>query len=121
MGIIITDAFPNPMAEIPDKPPLPAEAKKKLVGLRLRAVREALKLRPVDVCKTLGFAQNLYSQWESGKSRPNLDDMLLLCDHYGVGLDWVYLGDKSAVHRDRRVADEAIRIYEALKAHPTAA
>jgi transcriptional regulator with XRE-family HTH domain len=121
MGIIITDVFPNAMAEIPDKPPPPVGSKRKLVGLRLRAIREALQLRQVDVCRTIGFAQNLYSQWESGRSRPNLDDMILFCDHYGTGLDWIYLGDKSVVHRDRRVADEAIRAYEALKAHPSAA
>lgn len=65
------------------------------MGARLKATREALGIKPVDVCKELEIQANKYSQWESGKSRPNLDDMIRFCERYGVALDWIYRGDPS--------------------------
>lgn len=85
------------MATSPALPPLAA---KKYVGARLKATRTALGINPVDVCKALGFAANKYSQWESGKSRPNLNDMILFCDWYGIPLDWIYMGIPSKLPHD---------------------
>ena len=78
----------------------PALAANDKVGERLRATREALGLNPIDVCRDLGFAQNTYSQWESGDRRPNLDDMISFAENYGVPLDWIYRGVPSGLPRD---------------------
>lgn len=92
----------------PQKPPLPALAQRQHVAIRLKAIRVALKLKPVDVCKALGFQRNAYSQWESGDSRPNLDDMIRFSERYGVPLDWIYRGDPSRLPQD--IADEVLRL-----------
>lgn len=69
-------------------------AKYKPIGIRLAATRLALGLaRPVQICRATGVKPNTYSQWEAGTRRPNLDDMLRLCDRYSVTLDWIYRGN----------------------------
>ena len=75
-------------------PPAP---RAQTAGQRLKAVRLALGLKPVDVCNELGFAPNKYSQWESGAYRPNLSDMLRFCERYDIPLDWIYRGRSGAL------------------------
>lgn len=78
------------------------------VGVRLAACRRALGMDAVDICREMNFRQNTYSQWESGKSRVNLDDAIRLCDRYGVTLDFLYRNDISGVRSDlaRRITEE---------------
>lgn len=75
-------------------------ARREHVGARLKATREALGIRPVEICQELDIQQNKYSQWENGKSRPNLDDMIRFCERYDVALDWIYRGDPSKLPRE---------------------
>ena len=79
------------------KKPLPVIAHRVAIADRLVATREALELRPVDVCRRLGVEANTLSQWESGDRRPNLDDMIRYCAEFRVTLDWIYLGDPSGL------------------------
>lgn len=36
---------------------------------------------------------NTYSQYESGISRPTVENALRLVDAYGLSLDWIYRGE----------------------------
>ncbi len=70
------------------------------IAARLRRTREALALRPSEFADRARIARNTYSQWESAKGRPRIDEAMQLCDTYGVTLDWIYLGDPSGLpHR----------------------
>lgn len=82
----------------PKKPRSPETYLHAEVGERLALVREALGLRAIDICRELNVGENTYSQWESGRSRPNLDDAIRFCRRYGVTLDWLFLGDISGVN-----------------------
>ena len=79
------------------KKPLPVIAHRVAIADRLVATREAMELRPVDVCRRLRVEANTLSQWESGDRRPNLDDMIRYCAEFRVTLDWIYLGDPSGL------------------------
>lgn len=70
------------------------------VGERLTAFRQALGYAPIDMCRSMNVRQNTYSQWESGKSRINLDDAIRLCDRFGLTLDYLYRDDISGVRSD---------------------
>lgn len=119
MGQVLTHVFANG-PPLP-KPALPEETRRRYVALRLRAVRQALDLRAVDVCRAIGITAQLYSNWEAGRNRPEIEHAILFCARYGVSLDWLYLGDRSSIHKDRDVADATIRLYEAAKANFSAA
>ena len=79
------------------------EPKYKSMGIRIAATRLALGLaRPVKMRKAIGrpgrpVGANTYSQWEAGTRRPNLEDMMRLCDRFGVTLDWIYRGNMATL------------------------
>lgn len=60
---------------------------------RLKRTREALGLKPAELCRATKIAPNTYSQWESATQRPELDKAKLLCDTFGYTLDWIYRGE----------------------------
>ena len=62
------------------------------ISERLVATRKAIGLRQSEFADRAGIGRNTYNQWEKGK-RPQLDYALILCDVYGLTLDWIYRGD----------------------------
>jgi len=50
------------------------------IGLRLRAARAVIGGRQHDFGRRAGIAQNIYSQYENGKTRPDIDSGVQLCD-----------------------------------------
>lgn len=87
------------------------------IGNRLRAWREALDLRQVDVVEASEgrFQANGWSQWESGKTRLSLDNALLLVDRYrGLTLDYIYRGKYEGVPHElyEGIRPKLLRIAE---------
>lgn len=78
---------------LPERKALPPETQRSHVGLRLKLAREAMDLRPVDLCRAVGIKPNAYSQYESGARRINIEDALRFKIVLGVSLDWIYAGD----------------------------
>ena len=67
------------------------------IAARLLAAREALGIGPAELCRRTGISPNTYSQWESAKGRPSLDEAMKLCRVLGYTLDWIYLGNPSGL------------------------
>lgn len=67
------------------------------IGNRLVSLREALGIKAVDLCKEIGCKQNRWSQYESGERQITLAIANRLTDEYGVTLDWIYRGDRTAL------------------------
>jgi DNA-binding XRE family transcriptional regulator len=63
------------------------------IAERLQASQDALGLKAAEICRLTGIKPNTYSQWLNAKGRPRLDEAMLLCDHLGYTLDWIYFGD----------------------------
>ena len=59
----------------------------KSLSKRLEITREALKLRPVDLCKRIGIKENRWSQYENGERRITLEVAIAMCDEFGLTLD----------------------------------
>jgi len=58
----------------------------------LKNLRTARGLKQKDVAVLLGLhCQDRLSHWETGRSMPNIPDLLKLCDIYGVGLSDLYV------------------------------
>lgn len=67
------------------------------IAHRLAATREAIGITPAELCRKTGIAPNTYSQWESAKGRPSLDQAMKLCDVFGVTLDWIFRGNRQGL------------------------
>lgn len=64
---------------------------------RLLAAREAVGISSAELCRRTGINPNTYSQWETAKGRPSLDEAIKLCRALGYTLDWIYLGNPSGL------------------------
>lgn len=93
------------------KPSLPTKASRAATALRVKITREALGLKPVDICRATGITASQYSNYESGVSRPNIEDAIRYSEVLGISLDWLYKGDPSKLPLDiaNRVREIALR------------
>lgn len=66
----------------------------KIFGARLREVRKSKKLTQKELAEQIGIKQNSYSDWETGKNEPSLENLVKLADLFEVSLDWLFGRDK---------------------------
>lgn len=62
------------------------------VGARLKQIRLAYNLRPLDVADKLGLSRSQWALYESGDRRISIERAIKLADLFKVTLDWVYRG-----------------------------
>jgi transcriptional regulator with XRE-family HTH domain len=76
---------------------------------RLRAAREAAKLKQSDVAEHFGISRPTISQWEAGTHRPDQDRFPSLAALLGVTLDWLMneVGDGPGIPARRQAVPSA--------------
>jgi transcriptional regulator with XRE-family HTH domain len=75
----------------------------KSLASRLKTTREALDVKPAEVCKRLKVGANAWSQYESGERRITLPVAIKFCEEYGLTLDWIYRADPSRLPHEVRM------------------
>lgn len=85
------------------------------MGKRLVLTRLALGFenqKEFYVATRLGASA--YSMWESGESFPRVEHMMLLCQEFGLTLDWIYRGDISTLPYSLavRIKEQAAKLPE---------
>ena len=84
------------------------------IGARLRLLRLALgyeQARPF--CQRLEISDQAWNNYESGRRRISLDEVMKVVQKTGVSLDWVYRGLESTL--PKHVAD---KIQDFARVHP---
>jgi len=56
---------------------------------RLKMLRESKKLTKATLSKRLGIAYTTYNNWETMHSKPQIPDLCMLADFYGVTVDYL--------------------------------
>ena len=56
---------------------------------RIRAIREDNDLTQQKVADLLNIGQRTYADYESGKTRIPIDNIMILAKHYNVSLDYI--------------------------------
>ncbi|MDT2597166.1 helix-turn-helix transcriptional regulator [Enterococcus dongliensis] len=67
------------------------------VGERLKLRRAELNLTQEYVAEVLGITRQTISNWENGRSYPDIERMIRLSDVYSLSLDELLKGDKKMV------------------------
>ncbi|MDT2759073.1 helix-turn-helix domain-containing protein [Enterococcus xiangfangensis] len=67
------------------------------VGERLKARRMELNLTQESVAEALGITRQTISNWENGRSYPDIERMVRLSDVYSLSLDELLKGDQEMV------------------------
>lgn len=57
--------------------------------LRLRELREDRDLRQSDIAKATGIDQKTISNYETGKTKPDSEALILLADFFDVTIDYL--------------------------------
>jgi len=78
------------------------ESNKSLAN-RLKITREALGVKPAEVCKRIKVGANAWSMYESGERRITLQVAIKFCSEYGLTLDWIYRADPSRLPHEVRM------------------
>ena len=55
--------------------------------ITLKAARVNKGLKQKEAAKKLGVTTKTLASWESFKTMPNADKIILICEHYGVCYD----------------------------------
>lgn len=95
-----------------------ASEAQKIIGLRIRALRELANKTQQAICDVLGVDQSTWSKWESGKREPDMDVIIQFCMRFRVSLDLIYRGIPAESHEQ---IVELMRAYypELLCVQPT--
>ena len=78
------------------------ESNKSLAN-RLKITREAIGVKPAEVCKRIKVGANAWSMYESGERRITLQVAIKFCAEYGLTLDWIYRADPSRLPHEVRM------------------
>lgn len=60
-----------------------------LFGKRLAACRDALNMKQSEFSSMLGCTNGAYSLYERGKRQPSLEILSILCNRFGISLDYL--------------------------------
>ena len=87
------------------------------IGARIRALREAKDLTQAKVAAMCGVSANAMSQWETGRSRPERDNLLKLASKLETTFAYLLQGDGHA-EVERAVTPSALKIYDLTQQLP---
>lgn len=56
---------------------------------RITALREDNDVKQKELAELLGIKQSAYSKYEKRRSKMQIDDLIKLCEFYGVSADYI--------------------------------
>ncbi len=62
----------------------------KIVGQRIRFLRESMKLSQAKTGELFGAAQSSINRYESGEASPPFEVLLKMADYYDVSMDYIF-------------------------------
>ncbi len=69
------------------------------LGKRIAEIRKEHNLTQEDLAEICSVTRQTISNWENGKSYPDLETLVLISDTYGVSLDAMMKGDRKMVSK----------------------
>ena len=98
----------------------PAKSKRSEFGARLHALREATGLSQAQVADKLGIAQPTYAIWERRTTAIAAPQLQQLADVFGVGIDALFLNEKTAAKRANSPTGKSRQLFERVSQLPRA-
>ena len=62
----------------------------KIVGERIRCLRESVKLSQTKIAKEFGVSQSSLARYEIGEATPPLELLLKYADYFDVSMDYIF-------------------------------
>lgn len=64
--------------------------------ISLKAARINAQMKQVDAAKQIGVSRAALISWETGKTSPKIENVIKLCQLYGVSTEDIFLPSKFA-------------------------
>lgn len=86
------------------------------VGERLKERRNELTMTQDFVAEKLGITRQTISNWENGRSYPDIDRIIRLSELYDLSLDELLKGDQEMVHhlKENTTINRFLRLFAGL-------
>ncbi len=83
------------------------------VGERLKARRNELNLTQDQVAESLGITRQTMSNWENGRSYPDIERVIGLSELYALSLDELLKGDQKMVRhlQENTVVNHFLKLF----------
>lgn len=81
---------------------------------RIRALREDLDLRQIDVSHATGIDQKTLSNYETGKTQPDMYALIRLADFFNVSIDYLVGRSDISIQNNKDLAKEIDHIQDEL-------
>lgn len=85
---------------------------------RIRALREDRDLRQIDVSQATGIDQKTLSNYETGRTRPDSEALILLADFFHVSIDYLVGRTVASITTDKEIVsaiEDVQRQLESIK------
>lgn len=88
---------------------------------KIRALREDMDLRQIDVANATGIDQKTLSNYETGKTRPDSEALISLADFFGVTIDYLVGRDMKTMKKakpsisNKEIAEQLSQIQKELE------
>lgn len=64
--------------------------------ISLKAARINAQMKQIDAAKQIGVSRAALISWENGKTSPKIENVIKLCQLYGVSTEDIFLPNKFA-------------------------
>lgn len=81
---------------------------------RYRKLRDLRGLRDADIARMTGITKSSFSDWKSGKSKPNADKVFLIAKALGTTVEYLMTGEKPEIPGFEPEHLELIELYSKL-------
>ncbi len=81
---------------------------------RLRDLREDRDLRQIDVAKATRIDQKTLSNYETGKTAPDMYSLIKLADFFNVSIDYLVGRRDANIENEKELSSELKKINAAL-------
>lgn len=87
-----------------------------IIGLKLLELREDRNISQVKLCDDLNINRTSYNYYEKGKRIPDVGTLLRIAEYYGISLDELVKGSRSAqsIPDDMPILDSGIALARHL-------
>lgn len=81
---------------------------------QLKTLRKINGLTQKELAEKLKIKQNLYSDWENGKSEPNIEMLVRISDYFDVSLDYLMGGKMKNITEEFSLCLKKLRMKRKL-------
>lgn len=82
---------------------------------RIRALREDRDLRQIDVSRETGIDQKTLSNYETGKTQPDVTALIRLADFFDVSIDYLVGRSDFSIQNSGDLVKELSRVQEEIE------